>query len=147
MNAYEWGCSILQNYINTRVWNVPHPPCQEIHFSIYRGNPARQLISTTKDPVTRPYFTSFYVTVVLHASSSHCFINCDRKQHICKSTPPACTKVSEYAYVRMRKCIIFMTVAKADRRERKQVSKPHEADTLVESSGLSVNVCENVIDS
>jgi len=40
-----------------------------------------------------------------------------------------------------------MTVAKADRRERKQVSKPHEVDTPVESSGVSVvNVCENVID-
>jgi hypothetical protein len=40
-----------------------------------------------------------------------------------------------------------MTVAKADRRERKQVSKPHEADTSVESSGvLLINVRENVID-
>jgi len=47
----------------------------------------------------------------------------------------------------MRKFIIFMTVAKADRREKKQVSKPHQADTQVESSGVSVvNACENVID-
>lgn len=48
--------------------------------------------------------------------------------------------------MRMRKYIIFMTVAKADRRKRKQVSKLHEADTQVESSGVPANVCENVID-
>lgn len=47
----------------------------------------------------------------------------------------------------MRKCIIFMPVAKADRRERKQVSKPHEADRPAERSRLSLNVWENVIDS
>jgi len=40
-----------------------------------------------------------------------------------------------------------MAVAKTDRRERKQVSKPYETGTPVESSGVSlVNVCENVID-